>query len=492
MALRLIALLALLLSCFGLALSAQAGPVILPQAGCGISISGATVSAAGQATNGDSNFAIPSTASLVSTATALTAPRTWMLPTASSLAAGCTVTVSDSVGGVTSTNTLTVTRAGTDTISGATSVVLQAAFASATFKDTGSSWTIVGDELTVATACPSNQFAIASNASGKLLTCAQPTYANLGGTPPSVVDVQQFTASGTWTNPAGCASPVVCHTVISAIGGGGGGGGGAREALGTVGSGGAGGGGGQCIPAMEFLTASLPSTVTVTVGAGGTAGPGATSAGPGTAGGLGTDTLFGSILTAFAGGGGAGGQTAAASGGGSGAFMNADGLSGSGSTPGGSNGNGGSPGVAAGQGNGNNSGSYAASGGGASTSAAFAGGAGQCAGAGGSGGTLLASSATTGGRGGGNTFGFSSAGGATAGGAGQPSIPAPTGMLSMNGGQTGSGGGANTAGPGGAGGACAPGTYGAGGSGGGAGTTAGGAGGPGCPGYLIAITTGAP
>ena len=69
MILRFLALAALLAGGLGLARPAAAGAIIPPQAGCGIAVAGATVSAAGEITNGDSNFTIPATAGWVGTST---------------------------------------------------------------------------------------------------------------------------------------------------------------------------------------------------------------------------------------------------------------------------------------------------------------------------------------------------------------------------------------------------------------------------------------
>ena len=68
--------------------------------------------------------------------------RTWTLPTAAAYGVGCVLTVADENGSVTSTNTLTIARASTDTISGATSLVLNSAFAKAVLVSDGvSKWT---------------------------------------------------------------------------------------------------------------------------------------------------------------------------------------------------------------------------------------------------------------------------------------------------------------------------------------------------------------
>jgi hypothetical protein len=203
---HLVALAALLLSALTFVCPAWAGAIIPPQAGCGIAVSGATISAEGQTTNGDSNFSIPASASWVATSATLTAPRTWTLPAASALLTGCTVVISDAAGGVTAANTLTIARAGSDTISGATGVLLQAAYTSLTLRSNGSNaWTIVGDELTVATSCPSGQFAVASNASGNLLTCAAPSFGNLSG---SVACSQTPGYTGGVTKAAGSCATV--------------------------------------------------------------------------------------------------------------------------------------------------------------------------------------------------------------------------------------------------------------------------------------------
>ena len=76
--------------------------------------------------------------------TALTAARTVTLPAASSFPAGCQLTITDETGNCSATKSITVARAGTDTIDGATSAVLAAAYAGLVLKCNGSNqWTIL-------------------------------------------------------------------------------------------------------------------------------------------------------------------------------------------------------------------------------------------------------------------------------------------------------------------------------------------------------------
>ncbi len=124
-------------------------------------------------------------------------------------------------------------------------------------------------------------------------------------------------ASDTYTKGAGNTLPR--EVTFFACGGGSSGASGGLQTSGSVISGGAGGSGAGCEPPITYSANLLPATLSVTIGAGGTA-PTAPTANnsPGTAGNDGTDTYVGTSVTvgyaaAFHGCAGSGGQLAAAS-----------------------------------------------------------------------------------------------------------------------------------------------------------------------------------
>ncbi len=101
--------------------------------------------------------------------------------------------------------------------------------------------------------------------------------------------VDLFNSTATWTAPSNCFSVEVFLV------GGGGGGGAYRH---TSSSGGSGGGGGGAVLSWRKLPVTPGTSYTVTIGAGGAGSVDSLT------GGLGGDTSFGSLLTAFGGGGG--------------------------------------------------------------------------------------------------------------------------------------------------------------------------------------------
>ena len=127
------------------------------------------------------------------------------------------------------------------------------------------------------------------------------------GSAGTVPQVNFYAAGTTWTKPAGAQT-----VFATALGGGGGAGSGAAENSGTVSCGGGGGGGGM-LAARQFAAADLPSSVTVTVGAGGAGGASVTS-GSGNAGSYGAGSSFGSYLTGAFGNPGSGGTSATGAG----------------------------------------------------------------------------------------------------------------------------------------------------------------------------------
>src|SRR5713226_3262063 len=70
----------------------------------------------GLTTHGDSAYAILATDRVVATSAAFTASRTCTLPAANAVNPGQSLTITDEANGITSTNTLVVSRAGSDTV----------------------------------------------------------------------------------------------------------------------------------------------------------------------------------------------------------------------------------------------------------------------------------------------------------------------------------------------------------------------------------------
>lgn len=130
------------------------------------------------------------------------------------------------------------------------------------------------------------------------------TTLSASGSGSSSVDVQFFTADGTWTNP----SPSTPKTVkVLMCGGGGGGGGGARASWLTARCGGGGGAAGAVVEFSSYTT-QLSATQAVVVGAGGTGGQALvhpTISAGNIGGNGGTSSVFG--VSAQGGGGGAAG-----------------------------------------------------------------------------------------------------------------------------------------------------------------------------------------
>jgi len=318
------------------------------------------------------------------------------------------------------------------------------------------------------------------------------------------VDVQNFGASGTYTKPTGNGGAPAKLVLVRALGGAGSGGAGANAAAGAHRGGGSAGGGGLLLE--RWIAASaIGATESVTIGAGGALAAG--GAGAGAAGNAGGSTTFGSLLTAYGGGAGLGGQTSATltrGGGGAGSA----GAGGAGAT---SDVSGGGPFYQADNTGGTTNKANVFGEAGAGSGAGLVG----CSEYGGAGGGAAGSSAANvlagggalmGGRGGGAGAGYMASnvnipatagggigytpggGGAAGASGGAPTAgtagAAPSGLQLA--GTAGGGGGANSAGAGAAGGA---GGRGCGGGGGGAGTgSAGGNSGPGGDGYCQVIT----
>jgi hypothetical protein len=91
--------------------------------------------------HGDSGYTVAATDRTVDTSATFTAPRTWTLPAANAVNPDDPIDIRDHFGGVSGTNTLTIAAAGTDTINGSSSVVINSQYGGIQLKSDGvSSW----------------------------------------------------------------------------------------------------------------------------------------------------------------------------------------------------------------------------------------------------------------------------------------------------------------------------------------------------------------
>lgn len=148
-----------------------------------VAASRATLGVDQRTAHGDSAYTILAGDHYVATSAALTAARTWTLPAANAVNAGDTIVVADEAGGVTSSNTLTVQRAGADTINGATAApAISVGYGVQAFKSDGSAkWTMVLNGTLQSFAPVAHQFLTGVNASGAF-SAAQPSFSDVSGT----------------------------------------------------------------------------------------------------------------------------------------------------------------------------------------------------------------------------------------------------------------------------------------------------------------------
>jgi len=248
--------------------------------------------------HGDSSYSIVATDRVVGTSALLSAPRTWTLPLAANVNAGQTLLVADFASGITPTNTLSVSRSGSDTINGATSaIVLAAANAACLFVSDGvSKWTAqtIGAASTAGVSNVGGLIGAVGLGRG-LTTAGGNTFANTSWTDTVI----------TSTN-ASQAVPAGTTEMILELWGGGGAGGGQ-----TGGSQrGPGGGAGQY--AYHYYVGTMDSTLNVTIGAAGVASTGATGGSGGATSVVGANL---GTLTAAGGNGALAGNNAGGSGG---------------------------------------------------------------------------------------------------------------------------------------------------------------------------------
>ena len=145
---------------------------------------------------------------------------------------------------------------------------------------------------------------VAPSTSGNVLTSNGTTWTSAAGA--TAASIQEFASSGTFTVPASAK-----FVMVELWGAGGGGGSGVRSDASTNRVGGSGGGGGAKVSAVFDVT-DLTSTVSVTIGAGGTGGAAVTvDSTLGSFGTAGGSTSFGAYLYAYGGGRGSPGNSLA-------------------------------------------------------------------------------------------------------------------------------------------------------------------------------------
>ena len=258
---------------------------------------------------GNADASVPAGVTIVTTSATFTAARTLTLPAASTVPAGVPVTVIDTFSAINGANTLTIQRAGSDTINGGASIIMAAPRSARQLFSNGSgAWAFDAGVLRSA----NNLLDVLS---------ASQARTNIGARPPQI-DI--FTSSGAWTKPADAV-----YVDIQLLAGGGGGSSGRKDsAAATLKLGGGGGGGGSSV-SVRVPASVLGSSESVTVGAGGLGGAGVTAnATNGNVGLAGGSTIFGPFTAQGggpagfpAGGGGSGvmqgnaGGTASATGG---------------------------------------------------------------------------------------------------------------------------------------------------------------------------------
>ncbi len=162
---------------------------------------------------GDANYTILNTDRTVGTTVAFTGARTWTLPQCSTLNPGHQIEISDHVGTITAVNTLTITADTTvpDLINGAATLVLNAAYSSATLTCAGiSHWALKGTN-----GCTGSD----------LHTAASGTYPKSNGASPAVFAASTLPAAGTGscTNQVvtannGDAAPTCANVPAAALG----------------------------------------------------------------------------------------------------------------------------------------------------------------------------------------------------------------------------------------------------------------------------------
>lgn len=155
---------------------------------------------------GDASVTIASDTKVAAVTTAFTAPRTWTLPAANGLNAGEGLWITDEIGGLSGTNTLTILAAGTDTINGAASKVFTTPYTGVVLEsDGGGRWTYDIQNIVRGGTGATNAAAARINLGIDKITKPGDANYTMNGNDRVVAVTTALTTPRTWTLPAATA-----------------------------------------------------------------------------------------------------------------------------------------------------------------------------------------------------------------------------------------------------------------------------------------------
>lgn len=162
-------------------------------------------------THGDSIYTIQTTDRTVALTATLTAPRVWTLPAANAVNAGQQIVILDLASGVSTTNYIAITRAGSDTINGTTAVNFTAAYGRVVVTSNGSNAWEAQSFALVSTSGSAADLTTGTLPSGRLSGSYTGITAvgSLSSLATGTVTVTSSSASSLTVGPNGATNPVL-------------------------------------------------------------------------------------------------------------------------------------------------------------------------------------------------------------------------------------------------------------------------------------------